>query len=1539
VWLVQYKNMTTFKNIHSWVEHRVTLHPDRPAVAFGEISLSYRELNDRANRIASVILSSGPVKGGYVGICLERSTDLMAAILAVLKTGAAYVPFDVEYPAERLQYMASLSRIPVMITSSTLQQRLPEGNYRVVNVDDIANDTTSVNPDSETGPDAAAYVLFTSGSTGQPKGCLLEHHSLLNRLQWMQHAYSLGSEDVILQKTPFTFDVSVWELFWWLMYGAKMCLLEQDAEKDPDEIVRAVEKNQVTVIHFVPSMLTVFLDFLESQPESIKQLRSLKQIFTSGEALLGYHVRRLRDLLPEVKLMNLYGPTEASIDVSYYDCANWDGVTEEIPIGRPVYHTGLLILDSQKHILPPGSVGEIAIGGVGLARGYLNRPDLTRQKFINHPTASDQKIYLTGDLGRWNVSGQLEYLGRIDDQVKIRGNRIELGEITSKMLSHDGVKESVVIAKKIHSSTHLELVAYVVGTTDFAQLKKYLSDNLPSYMVPTYYVSLDRIPLSSSGKVNRKLLPDPENTGLDVSQYVAPATAMEVALAEVWASVLQKNLGTIGLESDFFDLGGDSIKAIQVVSKLRAQGLSLRLADVISVTILAEQARSIQKTIREISQQPVLGSFSLSPIQHLFLNSGFMDGDTDDKSYFNQSHVFNLPEWVSLEMLITVWDKLTLHHDALRLRFKYAENSWIQEYAAPGSHNYRIHSFDLTASDSDSLPESIILLSERVKKENHLHNGPLVNLGYFRCQDCDRLMVTIHHLVVDMVSWQIIREDFNTLLLQLNENRYPELPLKTDSYKDWILAHHTADYRQITLTGRIFWDGLNMSGTKMLVSENTPRYPVATWKDYEKICHTVSQSRFVDIARKKKSSKADTLLLYALSKALNKTFGEGVYACYAETHGRIDSGLDLDVTRTVGWFTDMYPVLLNTRTGMANTEEFLSFHDEVYQQMELNKSFLWNYFLQGISDPRPDGLDFVEFNFLGEISNKQDLQMGALKESKLKSGAESGENLTPKAQIIVVSGFFNGYLQFNVSASAKCFSSDRMNKLLDELENSAAELISQLINTDTSLKSAVDFTYSKLTYNEIKTLEQQYGELEDLYALSPMQKGLYYLGMYNENNQSYCVQFGEKYKGKLNVDFFRESIAETISSNPSLKAIFRSDIGKDTLQIIPKESEVDFEYIDLSANKESNLVARCLACATDERSRPFDFSKGKLLRTKLFKLEEDMYYFLWTNHHIILDGWSTGILLAEIRKRYNRKLANLPYLLEAKPLFSNYIKWLGQQNESQSIQFWKQKLYGYTTAADIKAAEVLTENSANFYTVDYLFNLSEELTQGLEQKARKLKTTLNTIMQAAYGLLLSYYCKSHDIVFGAIVSGRPAQIPDIQKMVGLLFNTIPLRVRFGNNSKLTDLLSDIQKYFIESQDHHYLNVADFNKLGLAVRNPIRTLLTFENYPTEQINDDDYVIADEDKFIFEQTNYDLSTIIIPGRELRFIIKYNPLKYGSSQIDELHTLWEFILDLMARNEDLNIKEAKVKIENKIAEKEKEETERQKNLNLSKLKKFKK
>ena len=480
---------------------------------FNTPSLTYAQLNAKANQVAHLLRASGVGPGDIVGLIVERSFSMMIGLLGILKAGGAYLPIAPDNPPERIRYLLQDAGVRVLLVQQKTAQ-LVSFEGKIINLEnpDIYQGSEE-NPRSINQPGDLAYVIYTSGSTGRPKGVMLEHRSVVNRLHWMQSAYPIGPDDVLLQKTPYYFDVSVWELFWWAMAGAKLCFLRPGGEKIPMLLVDAIRRQRVTVLHFVPSMLNVFLEYLDGRDTAtFAGLASLRRVFASGEALMPAHVRKFNELLASktgAKLTNLYGPTEATVDVTFFDCPT-ENDFDRIPIGRPIHNTRLhIIKDGQA--APIGEPGELCIAGVGLARGYLNNPALTAEKFTDNPLQPGEKIYRTGDIARWLPDGNVEYLGREDQQVKIRGLRIELGEIENTIREFPGVADCVVIVKRYSESVVL-IVAYLVGRTaiHFPLLKNHLKDRLPDYMVPSHFERIGEIPLTATGKADRSALPEPE---------------------------------------------------------------------------------------------------------------------------------------------------------------------------------------------------------------------------------------------------------------------------------------------------------------------------------------------------------------------------------------------------------------------------------------------------------------------------------------------------------------------------------------------------------------------------------------------------------------------------------------------------------------------------------------------------------------------------------------------------------------------------------------------------------------------------------------------------------------------------------------------------------------------------------------------------------------------------------------------------------------------------------------------------------------------
>ncbi len=583
--------------LHQLFEAQVKKTPDAVAVMFEDQRLTYRELNARANQLAHYLRSCGVQEESFVAICMERSLEMVVGIYGTMKAGAAYVPIDPTYPQDRLEFMLQDANAPVLLTQEKLRAQLPPHHAQVVCLDSewstIGRESTDLLQTDVTA-DNLAYMIYTSGSTGKPKGAMNTHRGICNRLLWMQDAYRLTADDRVMQKTPFSFDVSVWEFFWPLLAGARLIVARPEGHRDSAYLIRLINDQQITTLHFVPSMLQVFL----REPE-VENCRSLRRVVCSGEAL-SYELQELFfSRLPSVELHNLYGPTEAAVDVTYWACQPRSQL-QMVPIGRPIANIQMYILDSHLYPVPVGATGELHIGGVGLARGYHNRSELTAEKFIRDPfsTKPGARLYKTGDLARYLPDGNIEYLGRLDHQVKIRGFRIELGEIEAVLGQHAAVQETVVIARE-DAPGDKRIVAYLVGSGETAptvsELRSYLKQKLPEYMIPSAFVFLKAMPLSPNGKADRKALPAPDQNRPELNEaFVAPQTESEKILAEIWSEVLE--VKQIGIHDNFFELGGDSIRAIQLLARAQKKGLNITLEQ------LFEQ-QTIQKLIEKLQPE------------------------------------------------------------------------------------------------------------------------------------------------------------------------------------------------------------------------------------------------------------------------------------------------------------------------------------------------------------------------------------------------------------------------------------------------------------------------------------------------------------------------------------------------------------------------------------------------------------------------------------------------------------------------------------------------------------------------------------------------------------------------------------------------------------------------------------------------------------------------------------------------------------------------------------------------------------------------
>jgi amino acid adenylation domain-containing protein len=822
--------------LHELIEHQARLSPGAVAVVCGGEALGYAELDARADLWAGVLRRSGVGPETLVGVCLERSLEMVVSLLAVLKAGGAYVPLDPSYPQERLAYMLADSRVPVLLTQERLVPGLPrpeEGGPRVLCLD--APDVPAAEPAGArrpgAGPDSAAYAIYTSGSTGRPKGAVNSHRGIVNRLLWMQDAYGLGPEDRVLQKTPFSFDVSVWELFWPLLAGARLVMARPGGHQDPAYLARLIAEEGITTAHFVPSMLQVFLE----EPE-VAGCSRLRRVIASGEALPAELRDRFFQRLPAgVELHNLYGPTEAAVDVTFEPCAP-RRAGAGVAIGRPLANTRIHILDREMRPVPVGVAGELCIGGVQVARGYLGRPELTAERFVPDACGEEPggRLYKTGDLARHLPDGRIDYLGRLDHQVKIRGFRVELGEVEAALRSHPVITETVVVARP-DAAGGSRLVAYLVAREPApaaVELRAFLLGKLPEPMVPSTFVLLAALPLGPNGKVDRAALPTPDPDLAAERAYTPPRTPVEELLAGLWSGLL--GTGRVGAHDNFFALGGHSLLAVRLASRLRQlTGVDLPLRAIFEAPTVAGLAERVQAAgssapLSAIERSPRDAGLPLSFAQERLWYLDQLDGG---------SATYNLPATVSLygdldaAALESALRELVRRHEVLRTTFVSDQGRPLQMLSPAPRLSLPVA--DLRGLAGAEQEEAVRKLeAAEAGRVFDLATGPLLSVLLVRLGDAEHLLsICLHHIVTDGWSIGVMTRELADLYAAARRGRPSPLPELAVQYADYAVWQR----RQLqgeALEGQLAYWRRQLAGAPPLLDLPTdrPRPAVQTYR-------------------------------------------------------------------------------------------------------------------------------------------------------------------------------------------------------------------------------------------------------------------------------------------------------------------------------------------------------------------------------------------------------------------------------------------------------------------------------------------------------------------------------------------------------------------------------------------------------------------------------------------------------------------------------------------------------------------------------------
>ncbi|MGB5927695.1 MAG: amino acid adenylation domain-containing protein, partial [Cyclobacteriaceae bacterium] len=875
------------KKIYELITSRAAQEPGTTAVVFEDKKLTYDQLEIYSDKVATYLRNVGGVdKGDTVGLILTRNEYMPALLLGVLKSGAAYFPIDPAYPAERINYMVSDAKPKLILCSDRYVQLVPD-SVPFVNTENTewpeADLPSSVNRITDT-----AYIIYTSGSTGLPKGVQVTHKNLIAFIHWCLKEYSESIFDEVLSGTSYCFDISILEIFYTLAAGRTVRIIPNGMD-----IPRYLHTGKKYLLNTVPSVIQALLQEKHS-------FDNITVINLAGEVSPAYF--REIDELKHAEVRNLYGPTEDTVYSTCYRYSN-DGY-RYIPIGKPIANNKAYILDENLRLVPHGVPGILYVGGDMVAKGYLNKKKLTREKFINNPFG-DGRLYCTGDLTKWNQDGLIDFLGRIDNQVKIRGHRVELGEIESQIESHLLVDRAVVFLLEVPGGE--QLIAFVGGSKELSlsDLTSYIKDRVPNYMVPAHFQIVNEWPHTSSGKIDRKALLAGANRSLtgQLSQYVPPRNKTEELLAGIWQQLF--GLEKVGITDDFFRLGGDSIKAIQTVSRLNKEGLKTTIKDIFQHQTIRNISPVITQMKGNVNYDKVTGEVPLIPIQ-----SAFLADKNPDKHHYNQSVMISSKETLDKKLIKDVLNVIVEHHDALRITLdkKLGENILkIEDHVQVDLIEHDFKQFSLVDAAQKVRYEANVIQSSI-----DLSNGPLIKACLFRLSDGDRLLIVIHHLAVDGVSWRILFEDIETLYTQGLKGKSFSLPPKTDSFKVWSERLSAWAEDKAFGTEATYWQSILQEEIPSLIEDDQIESSI---KDYEaegfKLDKAYTQ-RLLTSVNKAFNTKINDILLAALGSALSDTFGNERIAIDLEGHGREPLFEHIDVSRTLGWFTSLYPLVIDT---------------------------------------------------------------------------------------------------------------------------------------------------------------------------------------------------------------------------------------------------------------------------------------------------------------------------------------------------------------------------------------------------------------------------------------------------------------------------------------------------------------------------------------------------------------------------------------------------------------------------------------------------
>jgi amino acid adenylation domain-containing protein/non-ribosomal peptide synthase protein (TIGR01720 family) len=1476
-------------------EEVVKRYPEKIAVRHLDRYLTYKELDQKANQFAHYLAKTGLVTRKPIGICLERSLDLVIAMLAVLKTGGYYVPLDPNHPQERLQYIVEDAEVKILITSPELTEKLNQPNCLIVHLDDfqeISVDKKIQSISENISADDTAYVIYTSGSTGMPKGVEISHRSLINLLNSMAKQPGITEKDCFLALTTIAFDISGLEIWLPLLNGAELVIAHKDINTDGNALGKLIEDANITLLQATPATWQLLLD------SKWKFTRPLK-LLSGGDVLT---LELSTSLIKEGhQLWNLYGPTETTI----WSTTAQISLNTIVSIGKPIDNTKVYILDKNHHLLPPGVSGELYIGGVGVAKGYLNREELNAERFIKDSFSSDEKarLYKTGDLVRYLEDGSVQYLGRIDDQIKIRGYRIEPGEIEMNIIKHKSIKLCAVIAKT-DKQKHLSLVAYIVTheeTTETRhmeekqanELRAYLRKKLPDYMIPSYFIILKQLPLNANGKVDRSQLSQLEVVARDENRsYVIPKTEIEKILSDIWRRIL--SVENISVHDNFFYLGGDSIIAINLVSQAKVAGVIFNIRQIFEFPTIHKLAKvaaiAYDEARSSILSYKTVAPESLAPIQKWFFeNIQFIHHPI-------QSISLELNLEISLNDLKSFVQKLLQKYDLLRSVFtQNQDEKWsrgiqdikdlcIIEYCSEKT---------LDVNNGNSIHDILQEEYELIQSSLNIQKGPLfklvlINMGNGSKQ---KLVIAFHFLIIDSISWKLF---FDSLGSSLQNNSHCTVEKeKSSDYADWLWKLNQYSCSQALENQLEYWCS-NLSSSPSILAEDLSNNSIKVSGDFTKrkrIKGKLTPQETELLLYKVHSAyktQMDDLLLTALMQAFYEINGHSSITVTLENHSRYNIDEQKNLFGIFGHFSCIFPLTLQLEAPNDLATSIKSMKEKLRAIPDEGGGYLVLKYLdedlgelhrkiKSIEEPRK------LFSYLGVLDNLcQDNSLFKIIDTdELSSGGTLAFDLVINCMVR------DKIFELSIIYNEKYYEHHYINNLVQKFFEKLHLIIKHCTNIDNYGYVPSDFPLSCLKQEQLDQVFGKIKNIHNIYPLAPMQAAFVFMNFSQKTQEANFIQNLYEIKGNLDKNALKYAWQELFGQSEVLRTGFcYHSLLNQPLQYVSSNLELPWFTHDLQIDPAQDKQSKLSQLLQEDVSKGFALEAPPLVRLQLISFSDKTHYLIMSYHHIIMDGWSVPIFIRELKERYYAITSSLNKLAAKNSLvpYNHYIIWLMEQDEKKAKDFWYDNLQGFLTPSYLESGNQNLQHQTYQYK-DLEFRLSSEETYRVVEFAKKSNVTLNTLMQVAWGLLLHHYTKKTDIIFGVTVSGRAINLPGIEEMIGLCINTMPLRIQILENDTLQNLLTRTQHFMFSIQDYSYLPLAKIRglselKSGLSLFN---TILVFENYP--KFNDSTGNIVMSLVSVMSKGEYPLGITIVPGEVLLFKFDYCVDNFNQNFIESL------------------------------------------------------